>query len=97
MNDDENKGWGKHINDFLLKLSGTKLGQTDFDPNKDYSGEEPPVNLRTFGLLLLFMLVIIAVAAGVMLLFTKVNHMAAIAVLAVIVVACTIVMMRFRK
>jgi hypothetical protein len=67
MEDDNNKkSWKEHSNDYMLKLSGTKLGQTDYDPNADYSGEEPPVSLKKFGLILLGMVGIILVAVGIM-------------------------------
>ena len=97
MKENKDKSWKEHINDYILKLSSTQLGQTDFDPNKEYSSEEPPVNLKMFGLILLIMAVIIAVAAGIMLLFTKVPYSIAITVLAVTAIICTIVIMRFRR
>ena len=95
--DNKNKSWKEHINEYLLKLSSTKLGQTDFDPNKDYYGEEPPMTLKKFGLLILGMLGIVLIAIGVMLLFTNVNYYIAIGVVGVIAIICTIVIMHFRK
>mgnify|MGYP006988867072 CR=1 FL=1 len=46
-----------------------KLGQMDFDPDKDYSREEPTVSIKTIDLIFLSIIVIIAIAAGIMCLY----------------------------
>lgn len=87
----------KFLDDFMLKLSSTKLGQTDYDKDKDYNSEEPPVSLKQFGYMLLAMLVIVAVGAGIMFLHTHFSNVVVVGAVFVVAILATMVMMRFRR
>lgn len=63
----EEKKTLKHLDDFALKMSSTKIGLTDYDKDKTYNSEEKPFGLKELGLMLAVMAGIIAIATVVML------------------------------
>ena len=97
VKEQEEESMAKHADNFMLKMSSSKLGQTNYDPNKELTGDAPPISLKQFGMILLALVIIILVAAGVMLLFTKTSYPIAITVLVIVAVISAIVIMHFRK
>ena len=92
--ENEKKTWKQHNDEFLLKLSSTKHGQVEAEPNGE---DAPPANLKTIGLLFGAMALIILVAAGAYFLFTSAPTWLAVLILAVVVILATLVMMVVRK
>ena len=66
--DNQNDKLLKHLDDFALKQSTTKIDLTDYDKDKSYEGEESKVNLKTFGVLLGVVGAIVLIGVAVMLL-----------------------------
>ena len=87
----------KFLDDFMLKMSSTKLGQTDYDKDKDYNAEEPPVSLKQIGYILLAMVVIVAIGAGIMFLHNHFSNIVVVGAVFVVAILATIVMMFLRR
>ena len=58
-----------HADNFLLKMSGTKLGLPDYDYDKDYSKEEPKASVEVIGIILIAGLFIIGIGIVAAVLF----------------------------
>ena len=63
MKKPEKKSFWKHFDNMLLTYSSTKLGLTDHDPDETYDKEEKKLGIKEFGIAVLMMIGMIAVAS----------------------------------
>ena len=62
MDKQEQKSLNKHLDDAMLKYSSSKLGLTDYSPDKGYDKEEKKFGIKELGITVGIMAAIIAIA-----------------------------------
>ena len=65
MDKKDQKSLNKHLDDVMLKYSSSKLGLTDYSPDKTYDKEEKKFGIKELGITVGIMAAIIAIATTI--------------------------------